>query len=262
MSYGTTLADRGHATRRAQAPETRVNPPTPECGGRLPRLSEIDEPRMKHGSNTDQKKTGFPLGHPCFIHVSSVAEFDGSGGAEAAVSGWDDDKLVLDNLAFIPFPRFSPPCKGGVGGMVVRYQSACLPTLPPSKLFRLSLARPFRCPRLPPSPPLPPLCKVGKEIGRSRIRSMLRNTNKRHQIVPPVPSTPTFHQPRVRKGRSVSNLSPGRAARVGGPVLCGASDPRDLDRGDDQVEVRGDRRRHADPPGDQLRVREEALGPG
>ena len=69
---------------------------------------------------------------------------------------------LLDVQGFLHHPPYPPFARGE------RNMSSRAPSL---GLFRLSVARPFRCPRLPPSPPLPPLCKVGKEIGRSRLRS-------------------------------------------------------------------------------------------
>jgi len=100
--------------------------------------------------------------------------------------------------------------------------SFCIPLARPEQSFSIAEAR-------APPPPNPPLCKGGKEdwsllqggkrIGRSRSRSIAHTKNTRLEPVPPVRSTPAFHQrtldPRSRRdhgargqrGRVLQNIS-------------------------------------------------------
>src|SRR5208337_3543768 len=102
--------------------------------------------------------------------------------------------------------------------------------LSPSQSFRIPPARreeSFSLSKAPASPPLPPLRKGGKGIARSRRHSIARNKNTRLETVPPVRSTPTFHQPSVRLWLRLKPLSIPRPPQASllRPILDAKVDP-------------------------------------
>src|SRR5271157_183578 len=97
--------------------------------------------------------------------------------------------------------HFSPPCEGGVGGVVparpVTGASHALFLSVRSHLSRGArrIVFDFQGSRI--TPPTPPFARGGKGIARSRRHSLASNKNTRLKIVSPTQSTPTFHPPRL-----------------------------------------------------------------
>ena len=84
------------------------------------------------------------------------------------VRGWADEKLVLHKLHFHPdfVAPFSPPCEGGVGGVVPARPVTRSSHALSSQSFRIPLARreePFSISKARASPPWPPLRKGEKD---------------------------------------------------------------------------------------------------
>jgi len=135
------------------------------------------------------------------------------------------EKLVLHKLRFHPdfVAPFSPPCEGGVRGVVparpVTRSSHALSlsvVSHPSRVAR-RIVFDFQGSRI--TPPAPPLRKGGKGIARSRRHSIARNKNTRLETIPPARSTPTFHRATVTaRGRAPVSPAVIRSLRPRRPV--------------------------------------------